>query len=225
LAPPFAKPDRWAATPRFRAAITERSPIQEPPLSVAVRLLSYALLVGFALARGDFVEGVPFRFYPREHGARDVPSDAHDTSSPTPDSESSVTSVWRLSCHRPFTLAFWHTVLLGVLSDVIGRTGSLGSGVPKANTNHSGRHSPKRRAYQAAHATGMATAVSFSGITRPVSASVFDLPTVSVFLVNQVDLLLPDGPLVERRSVGAVMSGTIDITKHSPTKSKSSPGG
>jgi hypothetical protein len=44
---------------------------------------SLALLVGRALARGDFVEGAPFRFHPhvgvpREHGARDVPWDAHD---------------------------------------------------------------------------------------------------------------------------------------------------
>src|SRR5664279_4894548 len=63
------------------------------------------------------------------------------TSSPAPDAASSVTSVWRLSCHRPFTPAFWRTLLHAVLNDVIGRVGSLGRGVPKANTNHSGRHS------------------------------------------------------------------------------------
>src|ERR1035441_3311291 len=43
----------------------------------------FPLLVGRALACGDLVEGAPLRFHPhvgvaREHGARDVPSDAHD---------------------------------------------------------------------------------------------------------------------------------------------------
>src|SRR5450759_402812 len=104
------------------------------------------------------------------------------TSSPAPDSESSVTSVWRLSCHRPLTSAFWRTLLHAVLNDVMGRVGSLGRGVPKANTNHSGRHTPNRRVYQAACASIAAMAVSFSGITRPVPALVFDLPTVSAFL-------------------------------------------
>ena len=42
-----------------------------------------ALLIGRVLARGDLVEGAPFRFHPhvgvaREHGAGDVPGDAHD---------------------------------------------------------------------------------------------------------------------------------------------------
>jgi hypothetical protein len=42
-----------------------------------------ALLVGGALARGDLVECAPLCFHPhvgitREHGARDVPRDAHD---------------------------------------------------------------------------------------------------------------------------------------------------
>ncbi len=72
------------------------------------------------------------------------------TSSPAPDSASSVTSVWRLSCHRPFTPAFSRTFVHAVLKDVIGRVGSVGSGFPKANTNHSGRYCPKRRVYQAA---------------------------------------------------------------------------
>src|SRR5713101_1506989 len=76
------------------------------------------------------------------------------TSSPAPDSASSVTKVWRLSCHRPFTPAFLRSLIHAVLNDVIGRVGSLGSGVPKANTNHSGRHAPKRRVYQAAPQIG-----------------------------------------------------------------------
>ena len=42
-----------------------------------------ALTVRRALARGDFVEGAPLGFHPRvgvarEHGARDVASNAHD---------------------------------------------------------------------------------------------------------------------------------------------------
>src|SRR5882724_7608939 len=98
------------------------------------------------------------------------------TSSPAPDSASSVTKVWRLSCQRPFTPASLRTLLHAVLKDVIGRVGSLGSGLPKANTNHSGLHSPNRRVYQAACATSAVSAVSFSGITRPVPATVFDLP-------------------------------------------------
>src|SRR5260370_14020884 len=104
------------------------------------------------------------------------------TASHVPDSASSVTSVWRLACQRPFTRAFLRTLVHAVLNDVIGRVGSLGRGVPKANTNHSGLHSPNRRVYQAACASMAAMAVSFSGITRPVPALVFDLPTVSAFL-------------------------------------------
>src|ERR1039458_4396549 len=104
------------------------------------------------------------------------------TSSPAPDSASSATKVRRLSGHRPFTPAFLRTLIHAVLNDVIGRVGSLGNGVPKANTNHSDRHSPNRRVYQAACASSAAMAVSFSGITRPVPASVLDLPTVSAFL-------------------------------------------
>src|ERR1019366_1830101 len=107
------------------------------------------------------------------------------TSSPAPDSASSVTNVWRLSCHLPFTPALRRTLIHAVLNDVIGRVGSAGSGDPKANTNHSGRHPPNCRAYQAACASIAAMAVSFSGITRPVPASVFDLPTVSAFLCTR----------------------------------------
>src|SRR6202049_310904 len=114
------------------------------------------------------------------------------TSSPAPDSASSVTKVWRLSCHRPFTPAFSRTLVHAVLNDVIGRVGSVGSGVPKANTNHSGRHSPNRRVYQAACVSSAAIAVSFSGITRPVPASLLDLPHRERLLVDQVDLLPPD---------------------------------
>src|ERR1035438_2619612 len=75
------------------------------------------------------------------------------TSSPAPPSASSVTRVWRLSCHRPFTPAFSRTLIHAVLNEVMGRVGSAGSGDPKANTNHSGLHSPNRRVYQAACAS------------------------------------------------------------------------
>src|ERR1035437_4886046 len=101
------------------------------------------------------------------------------TLSPAPDSASSVASVWRLSCHRPFTPAFWQTLIHAVLNEVMGRVGSAGSGDPKANTNHSGLHFPNRRVYQAACASIAAMAVSLSWMTRPVPDSVFDLPTVS----------------------------------------------
>src|ERR1017187_9853829 len=97
------------------------------------------------------------------------------TSSPAPDSASSVTSVWRLSCHRPFTPAFARTLVQAVLNDVIGRVGSLGRGVPKGNTNHSGRHSPNRRVDQAA---GTGLGFRFAHGER--------------LLVDQVDLIPPD---------------------------------
>jgi len=60
-----------------------------------------ALLVGCALPRGDFVEGAPFRFHPhmgvarKAWRARRARRCSMITSSPAPDSESSVTSVWR----------------------------------------------------------------------------------------------------------------------------------
>src|SRR5262249_49379955 len=62
------------------------------------------------------------------------------------------------------TPAFLRTLVHAVLNEVIGRVGALGRGLPKANTNHSGRHSPNRRVYQAAGASSAAIAVSFSGI-------------------------------------------------------------
>ena len=48
------------------------------------------------------------------------------TSSPAPDSASSVTSVWRLSCHRPTTFALSRTFVHAVLNVVTGRVGSFG---------------------------------------------------------------------------------------------------
>src|SRR5260370_29657512 len=51
--------------------------------SLALIGVCFALLVGRALAGGDFIEGAPFSFHAhmrvaREHGARNVPGDAHD---------------------------------------------------------------------------------------------------------------------------------------------------
>jgi hypothetical protein len=43
-------------------------------------------------------------------------------------------------------------------------------------------HSPNRRTYHAACASRAIMTVSFSGITRPVPASVFDLPAASCLL-------------------------------------------
>jgi hypothetical protein len=47
------------------------------------------------------------------------------TSSPAPDSASSVTSAWRLSCHRPTTFALSRTFVHAVLNVVTGRAGSF----------------------------------------------------------------------------------------------------
>src|ERR1035441_3795806 len=75
------------------------------------------------------------------------------TSSPAPDSESSVTSVCRLSCHRPTTLALSRTLVHAVLNVVTGLVGSFGCPLPAGKTNHSGLHSPNRRMYHAACAS------------------------------------------------------------------------
>ena len=48
------------------------------------------------------------------------------TSSPAPGSASSVTSAWRLSCHRPTTFALSRTFVHAVLNVVTGRVGSFG---------------------------------------------------------------------------------------------------
>src|ERR1035437_4367790 len=90
------------------------------------------------------------------------------TSSPAPDSESSVTSVCRLSCHRPTTFALSRTFVHAVLKVVTGLVGSFGWPFPAGETHHSGLHSPNRRMYHAACAPRAIMTVSFSGITRPV---------------------------------------------------------
>ena len=50
--------------------------------------------------------------------------------SPAPLSASSVMSVWRLSCQRPFTPAFARTLVQTVLRVVTWRVGSVGCGDP-----------------------------------------------------------------------------------------------
>jgi hypothetical protein len=72
------------------------------------------------------------------------------TSSPAPDSESSVTSVWRLSCHRPTTFAL---------------SRDLGPRRPQRRDGAGRMHSPNRRMYHAACASSAIMTVSFSGIT------------------------------------------------------------
>jgi len=94
--------------------LAEKRPQPHVPLRFCV-----SLYVGRALARGDLVQGAPLRLHPdvgvaREHGARDVPAMLMITSSPAPDSASSVTRVWRLSCQRPFTPAFLRTLVHAV---------------------------------------------------------------------------------------------------------------
>src|SRR5512147_224091 len=100
------------------------------------------------------------------------------TSSPAPDSASSVTRVWRLSCQRPTTLALSRTFVHAVFSEVTGRVGSFGCPLPAGKTYHSGLPSPNRPMYHAACASRAIMTVSLSGITRPVPASVFDLQYV-----------------------------------------------
>ena len=86
--------------------------------------------------------------------------------------------VCRLSCHLPTTFAFSRTFVHAVLSVVTARVGSFGWPFPARKTYQSGLHSPNRRMYQTACASRAILTVSFSGITRPVPADVFDLPTV-----------------------------------------------
>src|ERR1022692_3734602 len=69
------------------------------------------------------------------------------TSSPAPDSESSVTSACRLSCHRPTTLALSRPLVHAVLNVVTGQVGSFGCPLPAEKTYHSGLHAPDRRMY------------------------------------------------------------------------------
>src|ERR1035437_7086785 len=79
------------------------------------------------------------------------------TSSPAPDSDSSVTSVWRLSCHRPTTFALSRTFVHAVFNEVTGRVGSFGCPLPAGNTYHSGLHSPNRGFSDASSAGGTHT--------------------------------------------------------------------
>src|ERR1035437_1252241 len=63
------------------------------------------------------------------------------TSSPAPDSASSVTSVWRLSCHRPTTFALSRPFVHAVFREVTGRVGSFGCPFP------AGEDAPLRLAF------------------------------------------------------------------------------
>src|ERR1700756_2124845 len=114
------------------------------------------------------------------------------TSSPAPDSASSVTSVWRLSCHRPTTFAFSRTFVHAVLNVVTGRVGSFGCPLPAGKTYHSGLHSPNRWVYQAACASRATRTVSLSGIKRPVRCGCFRLAHRERLLVYEIDLLPPE---------------------------------
>jgi hypothetical protein len=54
-----------------------------------------------------------------------------------PDSAKPVMELCRLSCQRPFTLAFDLTFLQPVFSETIGFAGSFGLGFPKGKTYQS----------------------------------------------------------------------------------------
>ena len=64
------------------------------------------------------------------------------TSSPAPDSASSVTSVCRLSYHRPTTFALSRTFVHAVRKVVTGWDGIVQLPLPGGEDNHSGLHSP-----------------------------------------------------------------------------------
>ncbi len=71
-----------------------------------------APFVSCLLPCGDLVESAALCFRPDMGVARSMaretcPAMSIITSSPAPDSASSVTSVWRLSCHRLLVPAFW----------------------------------------------------------------------------------------------------------------------
>src|ERR1035441_6461790 len=95
------------------------------------------------------------------------------TSSPAPDSESSVTSVWRLSCHRATTLALSRTFVQAVRSVVTGWVGSFGCPLPAGKADLSCLHSPNRPMYHApcaskgAYWVGIARGVSCRAMTHP----------------------------------------------------------
>jgi CHC2 zinc finger len=76
--PPPANRTTWS-----QAWASERGRLNIDRVILVARRFLPAPLVGRALACGDLVEGAPLRFHPhvgvlREHGARDVPRDAHD---------------------------------------------------------------------------------------------------------------------------------------------------
>jgi hypothetical protein len=109
--------------------ITELPPIEKRCLLLPLGFV-LSLLIRRALARGDIVEGASFGFHPhvgvaRKHGAAECPAMLMITSSPAPDSESSVTSVCLLSCHRPTTLALSRTFVHAVRNVVTGWVGSF----------------------------------------------------------------------------------------------------
>src|SRR5688572_6018007 len=95
----------------------------------------------------------------------------------SPLSARSVTKVWRPSCQRPVTPAALRTLFQAVLNVVAGLVGSVGWGLPKGKTYHSGRVSPNLSRYQRACSTKAALRSEFIGIVLPWPASVLEFPT------------------------------------------------
>src|SRR4051794_31852901 len=98
-------------------------------------------------------------------------------SSPAPLSARSVMRVCRLSCQRPWTLAFFRALFHEVFRVTIGRVGSCGRGLPKGNTYHSGLIVPNRFVYHFEYSTITASKVELRGIVLPSPASVLLSPT------------------------------------------------
>jgi hypothetical protein len=79
-----------------------------------------------------------------EHLPVDMAGDFHDRFVARPLSASSVIRVCRLSCQRPFTIAFLRTFFQAVFNEVTCRVGSDGMGLPKGKRYHSSCVAPKR---------------------------------------------------------------------------------
>src|ERR1035437_3036939 len=92
--------------------------------------------------------------------------------SPAPLSDSSVTRVWRVSCHRPMMPAFFLMLHQTVFKLVMGRVASKCLDLPKGNRYHPGRVIPYRRVYQREWFSSAGNRTEFKGIVRPSPASV-----------------------------------------------------
>jgi hypothetical protein len=97
------------------------------------------------------------------------------TSSPAPDSESSVTSLRRLSCQRPTTFGFVAHLRSRRLQRVNGARAIVRLAFPGGKNIHFGLHSPNRRICHAARASRAIITVSFKRDHAPSACFVLRL--------------------------------------------------